>query len=171
MWALAVMEISMQTKIIGILNKLVKKNIFFGPQGFSFPSSINELEKLNETFASDNEWASSWLVFSQDIELGDPYFVNTESELLPVYTAMYAEGGWEVEMVASSLDSFITCMGILDDQSNQEQAQIIPDDSTITNSLQLKEIERNLIANSAVENFWQMFFECYMDWLEDDDES
>ena len=159
----------MQIKVSEIVNKLDKKSVFFGPQGFSFPCSVNEQEVLHKTYASDSEWNSAWFVFSQDTELGDPYFVDTSNDLLPVYTAMHGEGCWEVEMVASSLDNFVNCMTILDSTSKQACAQFIPDDATITRIEQLKNLEDQLIATSECEEFWHMFFECYIDWLEDED--
>jgi len=159
----------MLPRVIEVLNKLDNKNVFFGPQGFSFPSSLPELEELHQTYANDRTWNSSWQVFSQDTELGDPYFVDTTNESLPVYTAMHGEGSWGIELVSSSLESFINCVKTLNELSCQEYAQIIPVDSTLTNHQQLKDLERKLILNSGAEEFWQVFFECYMDWLEEGD--
>lgn len=152
-----------------ILEKFTEPNVFFGPQGFSFSMSNEDLLKLQKMYSEDEFWGSSWLVFSRDTELGDPYFIDTKEDTLPVYTAMHGEDEWEIELVASSLNSFLECMNILANISNQENAQIIPNESTITDSNQLNDLKNKLIESSGCEEFWDMFMECYLDWLEEDD--
>jgi len=172
-------------QLVNILKKLsilTKNEIFFGPQGFALATTKQALEKVQHGFntypngssipsADVGNWQSNWLVIATDTELGDPYFVDTESEKHAVYTAMLSEDGWQVEQVATSLNSFINCMKALAESNKQINATIIPDENTLFDTERLTVLKNKLIKLSSCENFWTLFFECYFDWLEDlDDE-
>ena len=157
----------MKSQLLELFNKLNSKTVFFGPQGFSFADSLAALDEFEKSYNIDG-WKNSWVTFCQDTELGDPYFIDTLDSQYPVYTAMHGEGGWEKELVSSSLEGFIECMNILNNASNQEYAQIIPDESTITDGILLNALKIKLIESSKCKEFWDMFFACYLDWLEED---
>jgi len=163
------------------LSALNKSTIFFGPQGFALAITEQALKQAQHGFSRkpdsstlpSNEagnWQSNWLVIATDTELGDPYFVDTSTEKLIVYTAMLTDNGWQKEQVANSLVSFINCLKILDESNNQTNATIIPDETSITDVKRLLSLKTQLITFSDCESFWTLFFECYHDWLLDLDE-
>lgn len=173
------------SKLFSILSQVKKKETYFGPQGFVIATTESELETAQNGYAvhpkgsdltgSDltgsnaGDWKSSWLVFARDTELGDPYFVDTNDEQLPVYTAVQIEGLWQPEGVASSLAGFLECLTLLSKYGNQEIAQFVPDETTIVDKIVLEQLNANLVKASGCENFWGLFFECYFDWLQDDE--
>jgi hypothetical protein len=57
------------------------------------------------------DWESSWLVIAREDLVGDPVFVDLNSEGLPVFTAMHGAGAWEPEQIASSFQGFIRALG------------------------------------------------------------
>ena len=65
-----------------------------------------ELEAAQQGYEGE-DWSPSWLVVAQEDELGDPIFVDTSAELLPVFTAAHGEGSWEPVQVADSFDGFV----------------------------------------------------------------
>ena len=46
------------------------------------------------------DWKRSWLVVAREGLLGDPIFVDLESDGLRVFTAMHGAGAWEPEQIA-----------------------------------------------------------------------
>ncbi|MBA6329498.1 hypothetical protein H4J46_16425 [Colwellia sp. MB02u-6] len=171
-------------KLISILNTSANQEVFFGPQGFKQVATQNELNKaqlgfgmseLGQAATSDDLsgeekgcWQTSWQVFARDTELGDPYFVDTNQAELPVYTGFLAETGWEVELVATSLVSYIACMQLLFDHGQQTQAQFFPDPSSVIDEAILQRLQQQLIEISSCHKFWQLFMQCYLDWLIED---
>lgn len=59
---------------------------------------------------SKGDWQEEWLVIGCDSYVGDPYFVDIESQERAVYKAMNGSGSWEPIKVAQSLESF--CISI-----------------------------------------------------------
>jgi len=169
-------------KLFGILSTVKNKETYFGPQGFIIATTENELDAAQHGFglhpngtdlsgSNGGDWQSSWLVIARDTELGDPYFVDIDDDHFPVYTAVHVEGIWQQELVASSLKGFLACLTLLFDNGRQERAQFVPDNTTIEDKNQLIQLSNSLVKTSGSESFWLMFFECYLDWLEDDDET
>jgi len=170
-------------KLISMLNTLSNPEVFFGPQGFKHITSLDELtaaqlgfgtnasEQLvvNESTAeSKGSWQASWQVFARDTELGDPYFVDTSQDELPVYTGFLGDEGWEQTLVAQSIEQYITCMQVLSNCGAQMQAQFIPDQSSIVDADMLAKLQQELCDISGAEQFWQFFIQCYQDWLLED---
>ena len=165
-------------QLLTSLNTLGTDKVFFGPQGFELALTESALMCAQHGFSlkPDNtplpseeaaNWQGNWIVFATDTELGDPYFVDVEQEKSPVYTAMITDDGWQAEIVASSLQQFLQCLQLLNKTSPQQAAQFIPEQSTITDKAQLTQLKNKLIKLADHENFWTMFFDCYLDWLED----
>lgn len=168
-------------ELISKLTTLTNHEVFFGPQGFNNVTTVDELNEAQLRFAvselgqattEDNLaseeagcWQTAWQVIARDTELGDPYFVDTREDLLPVYTGFLAENGWEVEQVAKSLEAYVACIQLLFDHGQQTQAQFFPDDSTVTDEIILKQLKQQLIEVSGCQHFWQLFMQCYLDWL------
>ena len=171
-------------KLINILNTLDNHEVFFGPQGFKNVASVAELNKAQLGFgvselgqvstnedsatAEQGSWQASWQVFARDTELGDPYFVDTNQLSLPVYTGFLGDRGWEVEQVALSLAGYVACINLLFSHGQQTQAQFFPDESTVTDESILKILEQQLFEASSCQHFWQLFMQCYRDWLTED---
>ena len=167
-------------KLFSILSQVKNKETYFGPQGFVIATTESGLETAqhgygvhpngsNLTGSNAGDWKNSWIVFARDTELGDPYFVDTNDEQLPVYTAIQVEGLWQAEPVASSLDGFLVCLTLLSKHGEQEIAQFVPDETTIVDKIALEQLNARLAKASGCPDFWALFFECYFDWLEDDD--
>jgi len=169
-----------QSQLFSLLNQAATKAVYFGPQGFVLASTEDELATYQQGFAvhpdgtilsgvNAGDWQRSWQVIAIDTELGDPYFVDTSNKLLPVYTAVQANGLWQAEPIASSLDGFLECLALLYKYGKQENALFVPDETTIADKIILKQLNDSLVKTSGFTDFWTLFFECYLDWLEDDD--
>ena len=61
---------------------------------------------------SDGDWQENWWVIATD-ELGDPIFVDLNSDNLPVFTAAHGEGSWEELLIANSLSGFTEILSTL----------------------------------------------------------
>jgi hypothetical protein len=61
-------------------------------------------ERGNSLIGKDGAWENSWYVIGWD-ELGDPYFIDIESER--VFTAIHGHGLWEPECIAMDVESFV----------------------------------------------------------------
>lgn len=168
------------SKLFDILSRVKNKEAFFGPQGFVIVTTESEIKTAQHGFGAHpdgsdltgsnaGDWKSSWIVFARDTELGDPYFVDTNDEQLPIYTAIQVEGLWQTEPVASSLNGFLECLTLLSKYGNQEIARFVPDETTIVDKIVLEQLNISLVKASGCADFWALFFECYFDWLEDDD--
>jgi hypothetical protein len=68
-----------------------------------------ELEPAQAGYEGDG-WRESWLVIGSEDLTGDPLFVDTADDALPVYTAMHGEGEWEPALVADSFAGFVTAL-------------------------------------------------------------
>jgi hypothetical protein len=163
-------------KLMSILNASANQEVFFGPQGFKqvaqlgFGMSVLGQAAISDDLSGQEKgcWQRSWQVFARDTELGDPYFVDTKQAELPVYTGFLAEAGWELELVATSLVSYIDCMQLLFDHGQQTQAQFFPDPSNVTDEVVLQRLQQQLIEISGGQQFWKLFMQCYFDWLIED---
>jgi len=161
------------------LSSLGRKEVYFGPQGFLFTSSEEELEQAQVGFAihpdgtnlvgsNQGEWQESWQVFALDTELGDPYFIDINDVNSPVYTAIQIDGFWETNTVALTLEGFINCLTIFVKTNNQASPIFVPDENTIVDKIVLSQLEKQLIDTSSCKDFWEQFFECYFDWLNEE---
>ena len=142
--------------------------VYFGPQGFKFFSSLDEKEEIEPQFtqsAESESWNKSWVLVGLDTELGDPYIVNTLDD--EVYTAIFNIDVWELIPVASNFENFVACMSVIRSFTQQNEPVFIPEEYTIQDSLQLKDLEQKLIATSECEPFWHQFITAYMEWLND----
>ena len=146
--------------------------VYFGPQGFTLFSSQAEQEKNHNKFTTDKSWNENWLVVGIDTELGDPYLVtykNSENNKLTdpsVYTAIFDDNGWSLVRVAKTIEAFVDCLNLINQLTKQTTEIYVPDNSTITDKALLKITEQKLIDISECDVFWQQFFTCYIDWLE-----
>lgn len=169
----------MENKLSNILSTLKHDAVFFGPQGFLLITSTSTFSQAQHGFGRDEEgndlsgsnvgdWQSSWQVIARDTELGDPYFVDIYDQDFPVYTAFLGESGWESEQVSTTLMGFIDCMHLLQNQGEQTQAKFFPDEETLVDETKLAQLQQQLTDMSAVAGYWQYFFRCYLDWLQED---
>jgi len=165
-----------KNKLFEILSALDSNEVFFGPQGFVISNTLAALEEAQYGFGTDEtgndlsgtnagDWQSSWLIIARDTELGDPYFIDASQDEFPVHTAFLGESGWEVELVATSLLGFIKCMNLLHSNGEQAEAQFVPDENSIVDESTLVSLQTVLSEHADNQAFWQMFFNCYQDWL------
>ncbi len=168
-----------EKELVSVLSELDNQAIFFGPQGFMIANTPAALETAQYGFGKDQagndlsgsnagDWQSSWLIIARDTELGDPYFIDASQPKYPVYTAFLGESGWEVELVASSLIGFVHCMNLLHSNGEQTEAQFVPDESTLIDEAALTALLQALCEHAKNQSFWQLFFNCYQDWLLED---
>src|SRR5215204_4410547 len=105
---------------IGIRNAIPFEKVSLGYRTvLLFP--VAELEEAQlgysvgdagETLAGENEsdWKSSWLVIGYEDLIGDPIFIDLNTQELPVFTAAHGEGAWNPELIASSFEGFIKAL-------------------------------------------------------------
>lgn len=142
--------------------------VYFGPQGFKFFSSPDEKEEIEPQFtqsAESDSWNENWVLVGLDTELGDPYIVNKLDN--QVYTAIFNIDRWELIPVASTFTAFVECMSVIRSITQQEEPVFIPEENTIQDTSQLKDLEKNLILTSECEPFWSQFINAYNEWLTD----
>jgi len=163
--------------LTSILNEYNVKDIFFGSQGFHI-YNISDLDSAqlgyskhpdgdDLTSTKKGDWKKEWVVFGNDTELGDPYFVDISDKKLPVYTAMHGVGTWEPEDVCNSLKNFLKSLQYLQSASPESYALIEPDEKTVIDNKTLKEIKSNLINISGDKEFWNNFFTIHLEWLDE----
>ncbi len=159
------------------LSEQLNQTVYFGPQGFSLFTSKQQLKKAQRDYASAKGaaskapqmlWQDNWQVIGRDTELGDPYFIDTESNDLTVMTGFFGDKGWQVELVATSLVDFIRCLHLIAEHGRQTQPVFIPEQDTISDTFTLQMMQTKLIELSGVEGFWTAFFKCYLDWLQEE---
>ena len=167
--------------LLAILSHIESKEIYFGPQGFRVISEQDELSQAQVGYSceedgsdltgiEEGQWHANWLVIAMDLEMGDPYFVDVTKAEFPVYTAIQGENYWHVEVVTPSLVGFINSLNCLQKISQQAESLFVPEDTSMRDEKQLKQLQQQLIELSGAEAFWSVFFANYLDWLEDDDE-
>lgn len=109
----------------------------------------------------EGDWLSSWLVIGYEDETGDPIFIDTNDERLPVYTAMHGEGEWAPNKIAESINSFISALSYIREISIGRDNPVALENNPIS-SKKLNQITK-LISdeNKHIEmDFWES-------WLED----
>jgi hypothetical protein len=87
---------------------LPQTDLTFGYGGINFftPSTLADEQKGYE----GADWNENWLVIASDVLGGDPIFIDTSSDKLPVYTAMHGNGSWEPVPVADSWTQFLAAL-------------------------------------------------------------
>ncbi len=149
------------------IQKSLLTTVYFGPQGFQLFSAEDEQKSIQDKFSAEPGWNDDWFVIGVDTELGDPYLIVKNSDDADVYTAIFEGESWSLILVAVSIDAFIKCLTLLK-KSNVQTAEVyVPDATTLTDEELLKYLEEELIETSKCKEFWQQFFVCYIDWLEE----
>jgi hypothetical protein len=105
--------------LIKVLDELKPREVQYGAGGLMlFPASELEVRQIGYAIGADGSsfcgpeegyWRRNWIVIGEDTCLGDPIFIDTQSDDLPVFTAMHGEGIWKPEPVAISLKAFAQC--------------------------------------------------------------
>lgn len=168
-----------QTKLEQILNSFHITVVYFGSDGFRIytPEELDNAQLGYSrhpdgtvlTGQNEGDWKSEWIVIGNDTNLGDPYFVDTSNEKLPVFTAVHGAGAWEPSIVSPALLSFLRSLEYLRTQSTQEDSLVEPDGSTITDRGRIKNLENEMNNLNAENEFWGAFFERHVEWLEEND--
>ena len=63
--------------------------------------------------STDGDWKPNWVVIGNETGLGDPFFIDGESALSPVMTAMHGEGAWVPVIIAADFKGFFSILGRL----------------------------------------------------------
>ena len=166
--------------LFSLLKPLQQNTVYFGPQGFEVISHKDELQSAQQGFSLDANnqplsasekanWQDNWLVFARDTELGDPYFVDSNEQQLPVYTAFLNDNGWQIELVASSLQGFVQSLNLLFEAKQQKAPLFVPDNTCIDDQQLLTNLHSKLVTFTQAENFWRIFIEGYLGWLQEDE--
>lgn len=168
-----------QKNVERLLNEFALTEIYFGSEGFRI-CKIPELPEAQLGYAkhpngndltgeNEGDWKKEWIVIGNDTSLGDPYFIDTSVEALPVYTAMHGMGSWNPEEISPSLRNFLGSLKHLQSISRQDCARIDPDKRTLMDRKKIKELEAKLNELNGERYFWGGFFERYIEWLEEND--
>jgi len=64
-----------------------------------------ELPSAQQGYAG-GDWQAEWLVIGHEGLCGDPLFIDTEDDDLPVYIADHGEGSWTPRLIAFSFRHF-----------------------------------------------------------------
>lgn len=142
-------------------------SVYFGPQGFQLFKAEGDQKASQSNFTCEQSWNKDWFVVGIDTELGDPYLIKQSSDDAHVYTAIFDGSSWSLVPVAYTIQSFLECLTLIQSLSSQKSEVFVPDKSTITDSAILNDLEEQLIKRSQCQEFWQQFFVCYKDWLEE----
>ena len=102
------------------LSRFKKQEVSFGYTGIKLfaPEEINEAQlgysvhPNGESLVGneDGDWQSTWIVIGHTTDLGDPIFVDTCTEHLPVFIAMHGQGCWESQIISHSYQAFLKVM-------------------------------------------------------------
>jgi len=102
------------------LRQALPEEVNFGCGGIKlFSSPEIEGQQLGYSVAANGSslctgaegaWQPSWLVIGCESALGDPIFIDTDDDALPVFTAMHGEGAWEPNPIATSAEAFANCL-------------------------------------------------------------
>ena len=169
-----------------LLSNLPDKEEFyyFGSHGFQIESKSgfeeaqlgyrNHPDGTDLTGTHDGDWLPTWYMIGSDTTVGDPFFVDTASDSLPVYTAMHGQGSWDPDLVSKSLEAFFSSIQFLQEKSGQDAELIDPDENTISDEDELEKIKEHILSlcGEDADFFWDCFFEQHEDWIiesEDDD--
>jgi hypothetical protein len=105
-------------------------------------------------------WESGWVVIGIDGLVGDPIFVDTNSNHLTVLTAVNGEGSWEPEIIADSFEKFVKIIADLKVLSNERNSPVElehnPIDLTERTTF-LDEVRKNNPLTSI--EYWEIFLE------------
>lgn len=161
------------------LNTFRITEVYFGGDGFRIytPEELGQAQLgysrhpngTDLTGKNDGDWKGGWIVVGYDTNLGDPYFVDTTSEKLPVFTAMHGAGAWEPYTVSPALQNFLESLQHLRAHSSQEDSLVEPDDTTITDRSWIRSLEKEMNRLNAEDEFWGAFFERHVEWLKEND--
>jgi hypothetical protein len=154
--------------VLEYIQKNLLSTVYMGPQGFQMFNSEVEQKKVQLKFSSEHGWHNDWFVVGVDTELGDPYFMIKSSNDAFIYTGVFDGEKWELIPVAESTHAFVECLTAIRKANNQKVEVFVPDDSTLIDRDILQGLEELLIDTSKCEEFWQQFFVCYIDWLEEE---
>ena len=101
-------------------SKFKEFEVSFGYSGIKLvaPTEIEDLQ-LGYSIHPDGEslvgekegdWQSTWIVIGNTTDLGDPIFVDTCTDDMPVFTAIHGQSYWAPELIADSYESFLNVM-------------------------------------------------------------
>lgn len=153
------------------IRKALPGEVSFGCGGISL-SAVEGLEQEQVGYSmaadgttlckeQDGAWRASWVVIGHETACGDPIFIDTATEAMPVFTGIHGEGAWRPNPVASSAEAFAKCVQefsrISIGRSNPVELEAKPvDDHERTGFLRrIAELNRT----SSAPEFWGVLLE------------
>jgi hypothetical protein len=111
------MSVELPSRYPDRLRAFAAQEISYGTGGLKL-FSLPEIDagQVGYSVSSDGEylctgdpgtWRQNWIVIGYETSCGDPLFMDSSDDQLPVFTAMHGEGSWEPRRVAISLEIFV----------------------------------------------------------------
>ena len=111
----------------------------------------------------DGDWKDEWLVIAYEDLCGDPIFIDTSVNNMPVYTAMHGQGRWEPELIADTFDGFVESLKAVKSVAAGRENPVELESNPLPNA-QCEQILKTIrVANPKADTaFWYL-------WLNQDD--
>ena len=128
-------------------------------RGYSIGLSGEDL-----TGPNPGDWQREWLVIGIDEICGDPIFIDTSGDDLPVYTAMHGEGEWEPERIADSFGSFIAVLEQIRVIAAGRESPVALEENPLPEAVKEEPLEKIEALNpeSSLE-FWELWLDAKED--------
>jgi hypothetical protein len=155
-------------RVIEELKQFPIKEIQLGYAGMEFftPNQLQDGQvgySVNQdgqslTGSQEGDWKNSWVVIGNESCCGDPIFIDTVENSLPVYTAPHGMGAWEPELIATSLSKFIEIMKLLAIVSQGRENPVALENNPLTDEEKEKVLSQIMDQNSGIDgSFWAVF--------------
>lgn len=110
------------------------ENILKEQIGYSIDNNGNSL-----VTDESGSWQPNWLAIGYHENTGDPFFIDTSSKKLPVYTSMHGAGSWDPTMISDTYTNFLEILDHLQQISRGRENPVL--------------LESNPILDEEIENF------------------
>jgi hypothetical protein len=152
------------------LGKIPTKEIQLGCGGMQFftPEQLQDGQlgySINQEGQSlvgnqEGDWRINWVVIGNESCCGDPIFVDTADNKLPVYSAPHGMGEWEPELIATSFDNFIEIIKLLMPISQGREDPVALEKNPLTDEDKENLLSQIMDINNGIDgSFWAVFME------------
>lgn len=132
---------------------------FFSESEFSEGQRGYSVDDTGRSLARSEKggWQHSWQVIGYEESCGDPIFVDSAAEEVPVFTAIHGVGEWHPTLIGESLASFRECINVLANLAVGRENPVRLAANPIDDLLRKTTIEKikTLSPNSNLE-FWEL---------------
>jgi hypothetical protein len=147
----------MNVRYVQAASHLKLPRVQFGYGGITF-FPLEELDEEQRGYEG-SDWKEGWLVIAREDTCGDPIFVDSAAEEMPVFTAMHGEGTWDAKPVAPSLGKFSAALSfVLPFCAGREHPVGL--ERNPLSSIEQSALVRGLagIIGNPLPSFWQVLF-------------